>query len=80
MIKIDGLTQEQCNMLDTIWSFKSRSDFEEWQLSLPFDQLMMSAGLVELIALAILEEDMGTQYQAEAKSVIQKIQSKFDTK
>lgn len=80
MIKIDGLTLEQCQMLDTIWSFKSRSDFEEWQLGLPFDQLMVSAGLVELIALAILEEDMGNQYKAQAEAVIQKIQSKFDTK
>ncbi len=79
MIKIDGLTREQCEMLDTIWSFKSREDFEEWQLGLPFNDLMTSAALVELIALAILEEDMGDKYRAEAQAVIQKIQSKFDT-
>jgi len=79
MIKIEGLTAEQCKMLDTIWSFKTRAEFEEWQLSLPFDQLMVSAGLVELIAIAILEEDMGDQYKAQAEEVIQKIQSKFDT-
>lgn len=79
MIKIDGLTREQCDMLNIIWGFKSREDFEEWQLGLPFDQLMVSAALVELIALAILEEDMGDKYRAEAQAVIQKIQSKFDT-
>jgi len=79
MIKIDGLTREQCEMLDTIWSFKNREDFEEWQLGLPFKDLMTSAALVELIALAILEEDMGDEYKTEAEAVIQKIQSKFDT-
>lgn len=79
MIKIDGLTREQCDMLNIIWGFKSREDFEEWQLGLPFDQLMVSAALVELIALAILEENMGDEYKAEAQAVIQKIQSKFDT-
>lgn len=76
MIKIDGLTAEQCEMLDTIWSFKTRAEFEEWQLSLPFDQLIVSAGLVELIAIAILEEDMGDAYKTQAEQVIQKIQSK----
>lgn len=80
MIKIEGLTREQCKMLDTIWSFKTREDFEEWQLSLPFDQLMQSAALVELIAIAILEENMDDEYKAQADAVIQKIQSKFDTK
>jgi hypothetical protein len=79
MMQIHGLTQEQCEMLDKIWSFKTREECQEWQLGLPYDQLMISIGLFELMALAVLEEDMGDEYKAQAEAVIQKIQSKFDT-
>lgn len=80
MIEIDGLTQEQCDMLDIIWSFKNKDDYLNWIENLDNDETNMARGLMELIYLAILEEEMGDAYKAQAKQVIQKIQSKFDTK
>lgn len=80
MIKIDGLTRDQCVMMDVIWSFKTKDEYLDWFETLDGAEATMARGLMELLCLAILEEDMGDAYEAQAKQVIQKIQSKFDTK
>jgi len=82
MININGLTREQCDMLDIIWSFKTKDEYVEWFDTLDDTEAEMARGLMELLALAILDEvqeEMDDPYR-EAKMVIQKIQSKFDTK
>lgn len=82
MININGLTQEQCDMLDVIWSFKTKEEYELWLECLDDTEISMARSLMELLALAIIDEaqeEMADPYQ-EAKLVIQKIQSKFDTK
>ncbi len=82
MINIDGLTQEQCDMLDVIWSFKTRNDYENWLECLDDYEFNMARSLMELLALAIIDEaqeEMDDPYR-EASLVIRKIQSKFDTK
>lgn len=80
MINIDGLTREQCEMLDIIWSFKTKEEYLDWLENLDDEETIMARGLMELLCIAILEEEMGDAYKAQANQVIQKIQSKFDTK
>lgn len=80
MINIHGLTQDQCDMMDIIWSFKTKDEYLEWFETLDSQDANTARGLMELLCLAILEDEMGDSYKAQAKQVIQKIQSKFDTK
>jgi hypothetical protein len=82
MININGLTKEQCDMLDVIWSFKTRDDYENWLECLDDSELDMARSLMELLALAIIDEaqeELDDPYR-EANLVIREIQSKFDTK
>ena len=82
MINIDGLTREQCDMLDIIWSFKSKDEYFDWMENLDEEEAIMAQGLMELLLLAILEEaqEEADEPYREAKMVIQNIKSKFDTK
>lgn len=80
MIKIDGLTRDQCVMMDIIWSFKTKDEYLDWFETLEDQDANTARGLMELLCLAILEDEMKNSYEAQAKQVIQKIQSKFDTK
>jgi hypothetical protein len=82
MIHIDGLNKEQCDMLDVIWGFKTKEDYLNWYDCLDEAEQDMADGLLQLLALAILDEsqeEMDDPYR-EAKMVIQNIKSKFDTK
>ncbi len=82
MINIDGLTQEQCDMLDIIWSFETKDEYFDWLENLDNEETTMAQGLMQLLALAILDEaqeEMDDPYR-EAKLVIQNVRSKFDTK
>lgn len=82
MININGLTREQCDMLDIIWSFKSKDEYFDWMENLDDEEAIMAQGLMELLLLAILEEaqEEADEPYREAKMVIQNIKSKFDTK
>lgn len=82
MININGLTREQCDMLDIIWSFKSKDEYFDWMENLDEEEAIMAQGLMELLLLAILEEaqEEADEPYREAKMVIQNIKSKFDTK
>jgi len=82
MIKIDGLTAEQVDMLEIIWSFKSKDEYFDWLEQLDEDDMEMAQGLMRLLAIAIIDEAQEelTDPYKDARLVIQKIQSKFDTK
>ncbi len=82
MININGLTQEQCDMLDVIWSFETKDEYFDWLENLDEEETTMAQGLMQLLALAILDEaqeELDDPYR-DAKLVIQNIKSKFDTK
>lgn len=82
MIKIDGLTKEQVDMLEIIWGFQSKDEYFDWLENLDDEDMEMAQGLMQLLALAIIDEAQEelTDPYKDAKAVIQKIQSKFDTK
>lgn len=82
MIKIDGLTAEQVDMLEIIWNFKSKDEYNDWLENLDDEELAMAQGLMMLLALAIIDEAQEelTDPYKDANAVIRKIQSKFNTK
>lgn len=82
MININGLTQEQCDMLDVIWSFETKDEYFDWLENLDEEETTMAQGLMQLLTLAILDEaqeELDDPYR-DAKLVIQNVKSKFDTK
>lgn len=78
MINIDGLTQEQCDMLDIIWSFKTHDEYINWLECLDDSEFNMAHGLMELLALAIIDEALEAKKAdpyKEAKQVINQIKN-----
>ena len=75
MITIHGLTVEQKEMLDVMWSIDSVDDFENWINLLDYDDYMMARSLSQLIIAEYLEEVFKSKRYnnfAEAKTVIEK--------
>jgi hypothetical protein len=82
VININGLTREQCDMLDVIWSFETKDEYFDWLENLDEEETTMAQGLMQLLTLAILDEaqeELDDPYR-DAKLVIQNVKSKFDTK
>jgi hypothetical protein len=78
MINIDGLTQEQCDMLDIIWSFKTHDEYNNWLECLDDNEFNMAHGLMELLALAIIDEALEAKKAdpyKEANQVINQIKN-----
>lgn len=56
MIILDGLTMQQVDMLNHMWSIDSYADLLEWQGSLSYEDRQMSETLVDLVTLAEIDE------------------------
>jgi hypothetical protein len=79
MIKIDGLTREQADMLDIIWAFRSKDEYQEWLGYLDTEEYKMAIGLIQLLAIAMIDEDqenLEDPYK-DATNVIKQIKSKI---
>lgn len=75
MITIRGLTVEQKEMLDVMWSLDSVEDFENWINLLDYEDYMMARSLSQLIVAEYLEESFKKlRYNnfTEAKSALEK--------
>jgi hypothetical protein len=78
MIHINGLTQEQVDMLDIIWSFDTKEEYNEWFENLDHEEYLMCRGLMELLTLAILDEALEAKKKdpyKEANQVINQIKN-----
>lgn len=78
MLKINGLTQEQVDMLDIIWSFDTKEEYDSWFELLDDDEASMCFGLMELLTLAIIDEALESKKvdpYKEANQVINKIKN-----
>jgi hypothetical protein len=80
MININGLTQEQVDMLDIIWAFDTKEEYNDWFENLDYEEYMMCRGLMELLTLAILDEALdnrshGPDRFKEANQVINQVKS-----
>lgn len=56
MITLDGLTMQQVNMLNHMWSIDSYADLLDWQQSLSYEDRQTSETLVDLVTLAEIDE------------------------
>jgi hypothetical protein len=56
VITIDGLTVQQVDMLNHMWSIDSYADLLEWQQSLSYEDRQTSEILVDLVTLAEIDE------------------------
>ncbi len=78
MLNITGLTQEQVDMLDIIWSFDTKEEYDSWFELLDDDEASMCFGLMELLTLAIIDEALESKKvdpYKEANQVINQIKN-----
>ena len=68
---IDGLTSDQVELLDTMWSLKTFQELENWKAILSPDTLQEVELLQRMVILAQLDELL--EDTTEADEVIQKI-------
>jgi hypothetical protein len=82
MININGLTQEQVDMLDIIWAFDTKEEYNDWLENLDIEEYNMCRGLMELLTLAILDESLENRGRRadpykEANKIINQVKSKL---
>lgn len=73
-IQIENLTLEQCEMLDTMWSFDSAEQYIEWYQRLSAEDKKKADVLQRLVILESMEEmltDVQSQY-GEVRSYLKK--------
>jgi len=78
MLSITGLTQEQVDMLDIIWSFDTKEEYDSWFELLDDNEASMCFGLMELLTLAIIDEALESKKldpYKEANQVINQIKN-----
>lgn len=64
-IKIDGLTPEQCDMLDIMWSLDGIDEVTEWLETLSDDDLRMALTLKEMLLAHCFDEFDDTKFANE---------------
>jgi len=57
-VRIDGLTEEQCNMLDIMWQKDSAKELYDWFEQLPEHKLEMALVLHDILIQEIQEEEV----------------------
>lgn len=55
-IRIDGLTPEQCDMLDIMWELRSSDDLTDWLDSLSDEELQQAMILKEMLIAHCIDE------------------------
>jgi len=72
MIRIEGLTTEQVEMLDKLWSFDTTDELLEWMKSLSDKDFKMAVTLQEMIIDQLLEQPAESDV-TEAQSMLRKM-------
>jgi len=71
-MRIEGLTQHQVELLDTMWEIKEYDDLEEWMKTLCRADRIEAESLQRLVVLEAFEELMEESKYPEANKVISK--------
>lgn len=58
MIKIDNLTQSQCDMLDVIWNCVTQDDFLSWYENLDDQDQVQADTLMRLLSYETIDLDV----------------------
>lgn len=69
-MKIDNLTPEQVEMLDTMWALESYEEFSAYLESLDTEDRKMAEALAQMVILAEMDDMVGQC--VEAKEVLKK--------
>jgi hypothetical protein len=73
MIEIHGLTKKQSAMLDIMWSMDSFDEVVSWQSSLPLEDQYVVETLMELVALAYIDEAVNSDLDmSESREIMRK--------
>jgi hypothetical protein len=72
-MKLDGLTERQVELLDTMWGIEEFSEVEAWMATLSRADRMEAQNLQNLVILEAFEEAMEHSKYPEANMVIDKI-------
>jgi len=73
-IRIDGLTPEQVQMLDMMWSIDSYQDYQDWLDSMSYEEAQMAEQLQTLLILATMDEAFEVDACTEAREYLKKFQ------
>jgi len=71
-IQINGLTAEQVQMLDMMWSIESSDDMDDWLNSLTDKEVKVAEQLKNLLVLTLIDESV-TDYSM-ANNYLKKFQ------
>jgi len=72
MIRIEGLTTKQVEMLDKLWSFDTTDEVLEWMKSLSEEDFKMAVTLQEMVIDQLLEQPAESDV-TEAQSMLRKM-------
>ena len=74
-IRIDGLTPEQCRLLDCIWAIQDSQEFESWYCTLPYRTMQEVESLLELVRLEMMERYLDMDSLSTARAYLDNIRS-----
>jgi len=72
-IRIDGLNEEQCRLLDCIWAIDDKEEFESWYCTLPYRTMQEVESLLELLRLEMMERHLNMDSLSTARAYIDNI-------
>jgi len=75
-LSIDGLTPEQCLLLDCIWIIQDQEEFESWFCTLQYRIMQEVESLLELLRQEMMERELNMDSLTEARAYIDNIRRK----
>jgi len=74
-MQIQGLTEEQVEMLDFMWSLDSMEEFEEWKSGLDRREQLMADTLQRMVLMASLDDALEAEKAyPDAKKLLKQFQ------
>jgi hypothetical protein len=74
-MQIQGLTEEQVEMLDFMWSLDSMEEFEEWKSGLDRREQLLADTLQRMVLMAALDDVLETEKAyPDAKKLLKQFQ------
>ena len=74
-MRIDGLNEEQVEMLDFMWSLDSMEEFEEWKATLDRRERLLADTLQRMVLMAALDDALETEKAyPDAKKLLKQFQ------
>ena len=72
-MRIDGLTTEQCNMLDTMWAKDTQEELTDWFQTLPTEKYQMALTLFDIMLQEIIESEVEKSKNIDAQKLLKKL-------